>query len=1009
MIPSADRPDRLRFWAGLVLLIAGLCTPVFASPDWLTRVWRTDDGLPDNNVEAIAQGPDDYLWIVTSAGLTRFDGISFNRFSIQNPAPAINSHIRKVVCGRSGVVWMVADDGTVSGLNPDFSNVPCPNQGLPPRVPQAVAEDGQGALWLGYFGSPWTGNSNAIYRVENGQITQFGPRDGLPFGNFHSLTSDEKGNIWVAQGREIRVFRNGRFQYVTRVVVTQYLAARSTKGVWYVANGHLFACDSDGTTQDCGRFQGTTGADALALLQDHNGSVWIGTDGNGLFRYTQSGFEKIETSHPVILSLAEDHEGNIWAGTAGGGLDRISLNGVRLENFENDQSQIQSICEDARGVWWGADQHGLLVSLTGDTWRPVLTNAPFAGTVRCVAAAGDIVWLALRDGQLVRLANTNYTMLHLNNRVRSSIFALAPAPAGDLWVLRRDVLQRLHNGQLKEITLPQRVQRISALATDSDGNVWLGAKGVVMRFDGQRFTDETPQLPIAGREVPCIYATADGAVWISCSGFGLLRFKAGRVGRVGIEQGLFDDNISQMVADGHGWIWFGSDHGIFKIRQRQLEAAMKDPGVHLRPVVYGKNEGLASVEAISSTAPPYVLPLAILGGDGVVRLLGHSGVMAADSGIAAGDSAAPPVLLTRIAMDGQTIAAYGGIVSTPTVANLKTLNVPMRLPPSHRHLEFDFTAFHFSAPENVRFRYQLVGFDTNWIDSGTERSAIYSRLTAGNYQFHVEACIGDGPWSEAPATAAFVVAPFVWQTWSFRIGVLVIFTSLVIAIVRYVSFRRLQMELRLTAQRAALEKERTRIARDLHDDLGGSLNSVALTLDMAQRLVRPELVNGKLQHCSTTVRQAARSVDEIVWAINPRNDTLRYLVDYLSQYTVEFLHAADLPCRVDLPDRIPDRMISPEARHNLLLVVKEALNNIARHAGAGEVRLRITASENTVSIAIEDNGRGFENTPDNASCDGLRNMRQRMEEIGGQFELASRAGQGTRISAVYSLPAGNHQ
>jgi signal transduction histidine kinase len=325
-------------------------------------------------------------------------------------------------------------------------------------------------------------------------------------------------------------------------------------------------------------------------------------------------------------------------------------------------------------------------------------------------------------------------------------------------------------------------------------------------------------------------------------------------------------------------------------------------------------------------------------------------------------------------------------------------------------LEFDFTDFHFSEPENLHFRYQLAGFDNDWIDAGAGRTANYSRLTARNYEFRVAACVGDGPWSETPAVLAFTVLPFFWQTWWFRIGALVLFTSSVIAVVRFISFQRLQVRMHLLEQRATLDRERTRIARDLHDDMGGSLNMVALTLDMTQN--EPgvgEPLNGKIQYCSTIVRQVAKAVDEIVWAINPRNDTLRYVVDYISQSAVEFLHTADIPCRVDLPDRLPEQMISPEARHNLLLAVKEALNNVVCHAQASEVRVSITVSERQIAIVVEDNGRGFECLPDNASCDGLRNMRQRMEEIGGQFELTSRPKAGTRVAFYYSWPLHNER
>jgi signal transduction histidine kinase len=211
--------------------------------------------------------------------------------------------------------------------------------------------------------------------------------------------------------------------------------------------------------------------------------------------------------------------------------------------------------------------------------------------------------------------------------------------------------------------------------------------------------------------------------------------------------------------------------------------------------------------------------------------------------------------------------------------------------------------------------------------------------------------------------------------------------------------RRFQAKVRALEQQTALERERARIGRDLHDDLGGALTQVALMLDLAGR----ESTNGvsdRLTQCSAMVRQVAKSVDEIIWAVNPRNDTVPYLVDYLSQFVVEFLHSADIRCRVDLPNRLPDRKVSPEARHNLFLAVKETLANIVRHAHATQVELHITADDSTLSVRIEDNGCGFDRAPDNSTSDGLRNMRDRMAEIGGQFDITSRRGGGTQVSLV---------
>lgn len=1005
MFPAAIRLDRLCLLAGLLWLSACFSTPGATDSTWFTRVWQTDDGLPDNNVQAIVQGRDNYLWLVTPAGLTRFDGVSFSRFPIQDLTGTSDVHIK--MFSRTGVLWMVSDDGTVMGLKPDFSTVTLPQAGLPTHAPVTLAEEADGSLWLGYFGSAWAGYTSAIYRIKNGLVQQFTTQQGVPSGTFRALTTDGAGNIWLAKANQVSVFRNGKFDRVATTADVQCMGGARGNAVWWTtAAGRLVRCETNGMIQDCGAFESPPGT-ARNLLEDRTGAVWIGTDGNGLIRYSQSGFEKVETSHASISSLAEDREGNLWVGTAGGGLDRVSLSGARLEPSNPVLGQIQSLCEDASGRLWGVTHNGALVSRVNGQWTALFTNESFAGNAMYVAADREgAVWVGTRDQRLVRIVDANCTVAAQNSTATHlSFFALLPTSQGDLWIVNRHALLRLQDGQLQETSLPRQIQRFSAIAEDAAGNVWVGAKGVVMRFDGTNFVDETPHLPVSDRDINCFYAGQDGSLWISCGGLGLLRLKAGHLDQIGVDQGLYDDDLSQIVADGRGWLWFGSGHGIFKVRQLDLEQAMADHRVHLRPIVYGRNEGLASLEAVFSTTPPYVLPRAMVARNGQVCLLTHAGLVMADPEVLSENSAPPPALLTRVAMDGQTIAVYGPVVSTQTAANLKTMRAPLRLPPGHRHLEFDFTAIQLRMPENVRFRYQLTGFENDWIDAETRRSADYSRLAAGDYQFRVEASLGDGPWNETAATLAFTVAPFVWQTWWFRLGALLLFTSAVIAVARYVSTRRLQAKLRQVEQRAALDKERTRIARDLHDELGCNLNWMALTLDMMQREGETRAsANGKIRHFSAMVREAAQCVDEIVWAINPRNDTLRYMVDYISQFAVEFMQAADILCLVELPDNVPDRVVSPEVRHNLLLVVKEALNNVTRHARASEVWLRVTLADNQLAISIEDNGRGFERLPDNASSDGLRNMRQRMTEIGGQIQLASQPGAGTRVAFLYPWP-----
>jgi signal transduction histidine kinase len=254
-------------------------------------------------------------------------------------------------------------------------------------------------------------------------------------------------------------------------------------------------------------------------------------------------------------------------------------------------------------------------------------------------------------------------------------------------------------------------------------------------------------------------------------------------------------------------------------------------------------------------------------------------------------------------------------------------------------------------------------------------------------------------------SVAVEVAPFYWQTNLFRGSVLGAFTLAVIAIVRYVSFRRLHRRLRVLEQQAALQKERARIAKDIHDDLGGDLTQIAFLGELAQQdRSDPEKAAERVARISTTARQAVRSLDEIVWAVNPRNDTLAHLIEYSGQFALDYLRTAGIRCRLDFPEQSPPHELSTDLRHNLFLAIKEALHNIVKHAGAKEVWLRASFNNGGLDMSVEDNGCGFEVAPDNALADGLRNMRQRLADIGGECRIESQPGAGTKVKLHLPWP-----
>jgi signal transduction histidine kinase len=326
-------------------------------------------------------------------------------------------------------------------------------------------------------------------------------------------------------------------------------------------------------------------------------------------------------------------------------------------------------------------------------------------------------------------------------------------------------------------------------------------------------------------------------------------------------------------------------------------------------------------------------------------------------------------------------------------------------------LDFHFTALSFTAPDKVRFRYRLAGFDNAWVEAGTKRAAHYGPLPPGRYEFQVTACNNDGVWNEQGIRLALQQQPFFWQTWWFAAGVGLTVIGAFAAAVRYAATRSLRRKLERLKQQRALERERERIARDIHDDLGAGLTQIMLQSSLARRESEGRMQTD-LTQISETARDLVRTMDEIVWAINPENDTLDGLVTYLGKFVQDFLATAKLRCRLDLPAEVPAIAVPAETRHHLFLALKEVLNNVIKHAQANEAFFQLQFQPGAFTLIIKDNGTGFTpglpgaaNRDRIASGQGLRNLASRLAAMGGTCTVTSAPGQGTRVEL--SVPIQN--
>jgi signal transduction histidine kinase len=352
------------------------------------------------------------------------------------------------------------------------------------------------------------------------------------------------------------------------------------------------------------------------------------------------------------------------------------------------------------------------------------------------------------------------------------------------------------------------------------------------------------------------------------------------------------------------------------------------------------------------------------------------------------NSVIPPVVIEEASTGGQPLA--------PVAERLQT-------GPGRTRLEFRYTALTFTAPERVRFRTRLEGLDEKWRDAGGQRTVAYEAVPPGHYQFRVMAENGDGVWNENDAALAIEVLPHFWETRWFQAGIALLVTALAVGVGALIMRARLRGRmLRLEAQ-TSREKERARIAQDLHDDLGASLTEISLLANLAAEERTPAVSeDGTLSEVATKAQALVGALDEIVWAVNPRHDTLRSLAEYLAAFAGKFLGRAGITLRRDVPRELPQVSLDAERRHNIFLAVREALNNAVKHSGGTEVWLRMQLESDVLKISVEDNGRGISTQPDELS-EGLRGMRHRMQRIGGACQIESDS-TGTRVLLSLPLP-----
>ena len=955
-----------------------------------------EDGLPHTIVQAILQARDGYLWVGTREGLARFDGVRFTSFKFpeETPQPSINS-----LCeAQDNSLWIATQTAGLfrwqEGKLFHYGRA----EGLKGNSVTAVQADSDGSVWIG---SP-----EGVARFHNGKIQIIKDLGN----NVRSLFVDNEGTLWVASGQGLKCFKDHK---VTTYTTTNGLLANSIKSVYRGKNGVLWVGASAGLTriQDGVFTQYPKGFEPSGIIntvfEDQEGNIWVGTYA-GFSHFANGRFtdQDGDTSYKVY-SIMQDSEGSIWVGSEEG---LRCLIPKRFNTYTRKQGlshdKIASVCEGKEGsIWLGTWGGGVDELKDGKVTIYTKTNGLASDYVYSVRAARDgSLWIGLDfyDG-LDRIKAGRFT--HFGKQqglIDDAVTVIHEDAQSNIWVGTRGALYRLADTNLIRLDAKDGLMhsRINAICERNEGGLWIGTGGGLTLWNGNKFTDLNEKGNSFTDTVISLYEDADGTLWAGAQGKGLKRFCEGKFYAYTTKNGLLSDVIYAILEDDRANLWMSSSKGIFEVAKSDLNEMAAGKISRVRSVAYDRSDGIVS----SSQSTEITQPAGWKGSDGRLWFRTMEGVIVTDPNRIKKNALPPPVVIEEILADKKRIVDVREISNDPIFVPFAS-PAQFRIPPGRGELEINFTALSFRVPEKNRFKYKLAGVDPDWVDAGTRHFAHYNHIPPSRYTFRVSACNNDGVWSEAGATVVLAFQPHFWQTGWFLTFCAIAMTGLIGGGARYVTERRLQRKLELLERQHAVEEERARIARDMHDDLGSSLANIVL---MGEQLERENglSVNVKSQSRSITgkVQQAIRVMDQIVWAVNPQNDSLPDLVNYLSDYAQSFLQPTSARCRLEIADDLPAIPLTANKRHDLFLAVKEALHNAARHAGATEVSLRIQCVAGALCVMVEDNGQGFDPNIAVAPGNGLRNMRSRLADIGGHADILSQPGKGTIVR--FALPVG---
>jgi len=917
--------------------------------------FTTADGLGGNNIADIVEDHQGNLWVGTSGGgvcripLYIQNGRTIKTFTIADGL--MSNDVNALFVDKSGKVWCATADGVSTYTDGKFTAFAPDNLFLGEKEgTYAILEDANGDMWFATA-------IGVLLRYSKGVITGY-LHHKLSWSPISGLLQDKRGNLWVT------TFHRGVYTLKPEALIHDGEKAIYHHDVTNVLPHNIVS----------------------SLFEDNRGNIWLGTDA-GLCKLVRGSFQLFTTANGLaneqISDIMQDREGNLWFATYNGVSKLPSekfLNYTVANGFRD--SAIKSLLQDSEGSIWCCTNagvtklsHGLVTNYThvqglGNEYVHVVfrdrSGALWFGTYSGISK--------LPSPRSKRFWNYSKPDADGSTVVRAGF----QDRQGALWFGMSRYVRRFAKGVWMDYRVSDEpADEVVAIQEDRTGSIVVAtAHFVVRKFEAGRFVACPPSQAIAGILIGTMYIDKNGDYWFGTSNNnGVIHYIPSADGK---EEGTFirydvaecaeDNVVRSIIQDSEGKFWFATTGGVVRFNPHA------EPARHIqRRLTF--NDGLASNHVYACLQDK----------DGSLWFGTANGLSHYNPKEDTPDTCRPPVYITRISIAGEDfpLTPFGTKMHVAGMTPDRTLDLGY----TQNSVAFEWAGLSFRDESGVQYQYMLEGSDKDWSPVTESHYINYAQLPAGNYRFKVIARNVDGVWSEQPATVSFVINPPFWQRWWFITLTLVAIGAVVHTVYRYRINRIIEME-----------RMRTKIAMDLHDDIGSTLGSIALYSELAKTQVghATPLALEFLNKIGELSREAVDAMGEIVWSIDPRHDNLQHVIIHIRDYATKLCQAKGLRYRFAIPKEVHKIEIPVDIRRNLYLIAKEGLNNIIKHSGATSVDMQMSVNNNSLELRISDNGKGFD-VKSAKSGHGLLNMQKRAAMLKGTLTFQSEIGKGTTV------------